>query len=392
MKLKTYFRLLAQDRLHGGLWNWMLNPCLAGASFFYRIGMYFHKGWYEKGFGKRRKFQIPVVSVGNITWGGTGKTPLVEHLGHFFIEQKKTPLILGRGYGNDENKELVEKIPSALFGFGPDRFTEGQKVLKENPAHVIILDDGFQHWALERNLDLITVSAINPFGNGHLIPRGILREPIQSLKRASIVLLTDVNLVPRKDVDELKEKIRVVAPHIAFMEAHHEPLFFYRPQTKERVSLNRMTGARVTCFSGIGTPRSFQMLINLLGLRTIRTFEFCDHHEYADAELLEIKSMKESSGSEEVITTEKDFFRCSKSIAQIVRPLVLKVRLCISSGEDILHERLRKLVGIEPEIKPFVTQPVLQNSQKEIAESVASPSLVDDLDDSGEVDSPEGNG
>lgn len=345
MQTRNYFRLVAEGHPTAGGWAFLLKPFLRIASFFYFVGLSVHQSLYQFGILKRQSFELPVISVGNVVWGGAGKTPLVEYIARFFMNRTKTPLILARGYGQDESKELARKLPEAKFGIGKDRFKAGRESLVSSPADVIILDDGFQHWALHRNLDIVVINVLNPFGNLSLIPSGILREPLASLKRASMIVLNDVNLKPRQELDRLRKSIRsVVGNQIPFIEAYHEPLYFYRPYSRERLSPDRLEGERVTSFSGIGTPRSFQMLLNQIGLKTARNFEFCDHHMYTEQELKEIRAMKEASESDEIVTTEKDFFRCEELMNKIFRPLVLKVRLRFTAGEDVLARRLDELL------------------------------------------------
>lgn len=345
MKLQTFFRLLVEAHVQAAGWVRGLKPILAAAAFFYGIGVGFHRWGYQAGLFRRRRLNHFVVSVGNITWGGTGKTPLVEYVARFYLGRGKTPLILARGYGEDESKELAHKLPDAVFGIGKDRFHEAKKALAHRPADVVILDDGFQHWAIERNLDIVVVNVLNPFGNFSLIPGGILREPIQSLRRASLVILNDVNLTSRKAIEGLKVKIRSVKPDVQFVEAYHEPLYFYRPNSRFRVPPDRLRHQRVTAFSAVGTPRSFQLLLNRLEIKTVRHYEFSDHHRFTDAELKEVLRMKELSESDEVVTTEKDFFRCREAVTRILRPLVLKVRLRVLSGEALLHASLEKAIS-----------------------------------------------
>ena len=301
---------------------------------------------YQTGIFKKRSFQFPVISVGNLTWGGTGKTPIVEYITRFYLNRGNVPLILSRGYGADESKMLARQLPDALFGIGKDRYQAGCKALEGHQANVAILDDGFQHWRIKRDLDVVVVNVLNPFGNFSLIPRGILRESVNSLKRASIVILSDVNLTPRKDLEKLKSEIRAIAPKIEFVEAQREALYFYRPGSRERIQPDRLQGQRVTSFSGIGNPRSFQRLLNQLGMKTILNFEFSDHHRYSDRELNEIVKAKESSESEEIITTEKDFFRCEEAMKRIIKPLILKVRLRLTTGESILHQYLSRFATV----------------------------------------------
>lgn len=344
MKLRNYFRLMAEDQLFVNRWSWFWKPILGIASQIYCWGLIFHRLLYKIGILKVKSFSCPVISVGNIVWGGTGKTPIVEYVSRFYLNRRKTPLILMRGYGADENKQLAKQLPDAKFGVGANRFQEGEKALKTNAVDVIVLDDGFQHWELKRDLDIVSINVLNPFGNYSLIPRGILREPLSSLKRASIVVLTDVNLTPRKELEGLKEKIYSISSKIEFIEAYREPLYFYRPESRERIQVGRLHGQRITSFSGIGTPRSFQMLLNQIGLRTVRNFEYSDHHPYTDGELNEIVRAKEASESQEIITTEKDFYRCEKSMGKIVKPLILKVRLRLTTGEHILHQYLSRFI------------------------------------------------
>ena len=348
MKLRNYFRLLAEDQPYVSRWSWFWKPVLTIGSQLYILGLIFERFLYRSGILKVKSLPKPVISIGNITWGGTGKTPIVEYVARFYLNRRKSPLVLLRGYGADETKQLAKQLPEAKFGVGADRFREGEKALRANPADVVILDDGFQHWKLKRDLDIVSINVLNPFGNHLLIPRGILREPLSSLKRASIVVLTDVNLTPRKELENLKAKIHAISPKVEFIEAYREPLYFYRPESKERIQVNRLQGHRVTTFSGIGTPRSFQMLLNQIGLRTVRNFEFSDHHPYTESELKEILQIKEASESQEIITTEKDFYRSEQLMRKILRPLVLRVRLRLTTGESMLHQYLSRFIDQGP--------------------------------------------
>ena len=348
MTLKNYFRLMAEDQPYTNRWSWFWRPVLWLASLLYGIMIRVRRFLHQMGVLKQRAFACPVIGIGNITWGGTGKTPLVEYVSRFFINRGNVPLILAHGYGDDENKMLIRQLRGAEFGIDKDRYAAGKKVCAARKIDVIILDDAFQHWQIKRDLDIVTINVLNPFGNSSLIPKGILREPLSALKRASVVVLADVNLTPRKELDALKSRIRSVAPKVDFIEAHREGLYFYRPGSRERISADRFQGKRITSFSGIGTPRSFQMLLDQLGVKVVRNFEFCDHHRFIDRELEEILEAKKSSESEEVITTEKDYLRCEESIGKILNPLVLKVRLRLTDGEALLHQYLSRFAVSRP--------------------------------------------
>ncbi|MFA7074921.1 MAG: tetraacyldisaccharide 4'-kinase [Endomicrobiaceae bacterium] len=180
-------------------------------------------------FTKREQLNIPVISVGNITWGGSGKTPVVLKIAEYVLSKNKTPVILSRGYGRKNNTQgsvIVrdkEKILSGIAEAGDEPYMMSQRIKcpvivgknriksadlahKFNPD-VFILDDGFQHWKLKRDLDVVCINSLNPFGNNMIIPAGILREDVTSLKRAGIIILTNTNLCDEKKLQEIKKRI-----------------------------------------------------------------------------------------------------------------------------------------------------------------------------------------
>ncbi len=343
MTTKNYFKSIIEGRRNdadASFWK----PLLSLASRLYRTAVEARKSFYDKKVFKSKALQIPVISIGNITWGGVGKTPLTQYISRFYLDQKKTPLILTRGYGNDETREFQTKVPEALLGVGKNRFEVASQLLKSQKADAAILDDGFQHYQLARDLDIVVINVLNPFGNEKLIPRGILREPLEALDRANIVVFNDVNLISRKSFESIRDRVKQLAPRAELIEAQHEPLYFYWAKSKARMDLNKVSGKPVTTFSGVGTPRSFQLLLNSLGVKTVRNFEFCDHHPFSEKELQEIQEVKRSSQSEFVITTEKDLLRKEELITNILDPLVLKISMRITVGESILQDRLRHIL------------------------------------------------
>lgn len=341
--LKTYFRLLAEDREQGRAANFWY-PILKAASGVYGRGVEARKKKYEKK-ENRRRLKFPVISVGNLTWGGTGKTPLVEYIVRLISDADKTPLILSRGYSHDEIEQYRQHLPRVLIGVGKDRYETASQVAEKNRVDAAVLDDGFQHWALERDLEIVTVNTLNPFGNGELVPRGPLREPVGGLNRADLIVLTHVNLVRAEELEAIKKKIAEVAPKAGIIESYLEPLFFFRARKRQRVPIERLQNQRVTTFSAVGVPRSFQLILSHSQIRPVRNFEFTDHHEYSRRDLEEIKYVSEAAASHEVITTEKDFYRSPGIITDIFDPLVLATRLCIGAGEEILKDRVLRLLG-----------------------------------------------
>ncbi len=343
--LKNYFRLLAEDR-QKGIAAQALKPLVQILSFFYGGGVILLRALYEKGILPRKRLPFPVISVGNLTWGGTGKTPLVEYLARRVIERRRTPLVLTRGYGADEIHELQTHLPGARIGIGKERDKVARAITRKERIDVAILDDGFQHWKMMRDIEIVTVNALNPFGNGRLFPSGVLREPRRSLQRAALIVLTHVNLVGAKELAKLRDEIRWLAPHSFLAEAYLEPLFFYRAKRRTRLSLVQLGNRRVATFSAVASPRSFQLVLAHLGIKPVRNFEFCDHHAFSREELEEIREVSKKSEVEEIITTEKDFYRAPETITEVLDPLVLAARLQISAGEEILTDRVFDLLGV----------------------------------------------
>jgi len=345
--MKNYFRLLAEDKQHSA-GSGFLSGVLEIAAWGYGIGVRIFRGLYESKILPRKRLPYPVISVGNLTWGGTGKTPFVEYLARKIGTHRKIPLVLTRGYSHDEALELQSHLPGAVIGVGQDRAKVAARVKQENKhVDIAVLDDGLQHQILERDVDIIVINCLNPFGNGKLIPRGSLREPLAVLSRAAIIVLTHVNLVKPEELKALKEKIVALAPQVQFVETVMEVLFLYRAKTKVRMPIEKMNGRRVATFAAVGTPRSFQLVLQRFQLKTVRNFEFLDHHEYTKEELLQIKEIAQSAGAEEIITTEKDFYRSRQLIGDTLNPLVLAARLRVVTGEEILTDRLFRLLGVK---------------------------------------------
>ena len=345
-KLKNYFRLLAEGHKNGIL-SRLLQPVFQAAGKIFGIVSNLRRWCYDKKILPKKRLPFPVVSIGNLTWGGTGKTPLVEYLARRICSLRRTPLVLTRGYGQDEVKQLRHHLPRAVLGVGENRTKVAETIAKEKRIDVAILDDGLQHIKVERDVEIITLNSINPFGNEKLIPAGILREPLSVLKYATIVVLTHVNLLTAEKLKELKERIEKLAPKAQIVQSYLEPLFFYRARNRSRVSLDKMDGRKVATFAAVGTPRSFQLVLQMLNIKTIRNFEFMDHHAYSEKELKEIEEVSQMAGADEIVTTEKDFYRSQKMISGSLNPLILATRLRILSGENILTDRLFRVLGVK---------------------------------------------
>ena len=278
---------------------------------------------YDLGILRQRKLACPVVSVGNLTVGGTGKTPTVVLIASLLKRHGRRPAVLSRGYGgrakasvnvvSDGNRLLLGwqeagdepvLIAGALPGIpvltGPKRFLAGKTAVERFGADSLILDDGYQHRSLFRNLDILLIDAARPFGNGCLLPRGPLREPPAELRRAHILLRTG-------NTDEVTP-----LPETASLPAFRgirRPLELIQTGTGRADSLSTLRGRKVCAFAGIGSPEGFRQDLTALGADIVSFRAFPDHHPYSLPDMEALRRNAEQSGASLIVTTEKDGVR-----------------------------------------------------------------------------------
>jgi len=312
-----------------------------------------------------------VISVGNITLGGTGKTVLVEYIARYLKCQGKKVAIVSRGYKRvskcqgvkvseclsskasedrqsvfemgDEPYMLSKKLGDIPVIVDADRIRGAKVAIKDFSADTIILDDAFQQWKIKKDLEIITVDASNPFGNKQLLPRGILREPLSSLKRADIFILTKVNLNP--DISTVKNLLAKINPQAPIIESSHRVCGIHDIlNLQENVNVDDLKSKIVGIFCGIGDPESFANSITSLGIKIGLSFSFRDHHNYTQKDLDGIvKSCKEKN-IDTVVTTEKDASRILGSGLQFTGCglLVLEIEIKLKDEQEF-HNRLLKL-------------------------------------------------
>jgi len=323
---------------------------LAGA---YWLAIRTRKALYDWGLLATRELEARVISVGNITTGGTGKTPLVVWLGRWLDERGVKAAILSRGYGDkphrgapsDETLFFQRRLPETPHLVGKNRYASGLRAIAEHAVACIVLDDGFQHLALGRDLDIVAVDALLPFGFGHLLPRGLLREPLAGLRRADLVVLTRCDLASAEAVADVARRVRRWAPACPIIESAHRPVWFYRHGTSERRPLAWVRGRKVAAFSALGNPQAFPLTLRALGARLVRHEAFRDHHWYSEAELAEIARGAREAGAEAVVTTEKDAVKIAAFPADGPPLHVLAVELELGRGGELLEEALERLLG-----------------------------------------------
>ena len=293
-----------------------------------------------------RRVPTRVVSIGNITWGGTGKTPLVVRLASELSASGKKVVVLTRGYGKDEVAELQKKLPNVPVLVGRDRIKTAQEAVRKFHPEIIILDDGFQHIRLYRDVDVVTINATDPFGPGGLIPLGTLREPLEHLSRAHIFVLTKSN-IGSKSIHWIRQRLLSVKPDAVIFEAVHEPVQFMDFRRNRFVPLREIKGRRIAVISAIGDPYSFERTLENLGAEINFAARFEDHHLTSESEFAEFLSRCKEVGVKDIVTTEKDFYRMESFFKrkgprdiQHFNFLVLQIEFQINDEEDFIRRCL----------------------------------------------------
>jgi tetraacyldisaccharide 4'-kinase len=297
-----------------------------------------------------------VISVGNITLGGTGKTVLVEYLTKYLLQQGRKVAILTRGYGKkgirkehmaDEPQMLQKNLKDVPVIIDADRIRGAVKAVADFKVDTVILDDGFQQWRIKKDIDIVMVDATDPFGNQQMVPRGILREPLSALKRADIFMLAKTNLNP--NVEDIEEFLETLNPQALIAESAHYPVGLYLLGEPEKTfGLDMLRAKTVALFSGIADPDSFEDLIESLGANIGLSFKFPDHHNYSEEELEDIIQESRGKNIHTIITTEKDAARLYelRVTSYELRILILRIELKITKNEQGFHGRLLKLYSL----------------------------------------------
>jgi tetraacyldisaccharide 4'-kinase len=301
---------------------------------------------YRMGVFTRHRVPCPVISVGNLTVGGTGKTPLVEWVVRETRLFGLNAVVLTRGYGaaEDESPDEIETLSENLADLrairDPDRVRGALTAIERHQADAVVLDDGFQHVRLARRLDLVTVDATAPFGGGHCLPRGTLREPVRALRRAHAIILTRADLVPAEQRDRILDRIRRIAPRAVVATAVHRPAALVGLSAGEESPLDRLDGRRVYAASGIGNPAAFEATLLGLGAKLSGVARYPDHHRYSPEDLERVKRQADAAGAESIVTTQKDAVKWRRA-PKPPPALALVVRIAFTSGEDDVRGLLR---------------------------------------------------
>ena len=321
---------------------------LGGAALGYRAVVAARNLGYDHGWLHSHRATIPVVSIGNLTLGGTGKTPMVEYVARWYRRAGLRVAVLSRGYGregavNDEARVLEENLPDVPHLQDPDRAAMAAVAAEELESELLVLDDAFQHRRLKRDLDVVLLDALDPFGLGRVFPRGLLREPVSALQRAGVVVVSRADLVSASILAAIRARAERAAGPRPWVHARHAPLDLIAPGV-ELEPVAKLKDQSVAAFCGIGNPEGFRRTIDplcdkLLGLRM-----FPDHHSYNAADVAELARWVRDLGADLALTTQKDSVKLRVAALGAVPLRALRIGLEILEGEAGLDEALARLV------------------------------------------------
>ena len=299
---------------------------------------------YQKGWLKQKRLNGTVISVGNLTVGGTGKTPMVIWLSEKFLAEGKRVAVLSRGYrGSNGTSDEVELMKVRLqgrvsFGVGKDRFAEGRRIEAQQPVDIFILDDGFQHLQLARDLDILLLDASRPLQEERLLPAGLLREPLSAMGRANLVVFTRTEVMPGTS-----EAIEKLSQFPVFSAATRLLGFRRHGSGIQLQSIEEIGGGPFHAFCGLGNPQAFFRDLQTWGLTICGRTIFRDHHLYARRDVLTIQEDGTKAGAKAFVTTEKDAQNLSE--LKFDAPLYVSVIDLLVSPETDFHNIVDRLLA-----------------------------------------------
>jgi tetraacyldisaccharide 4'-kinase len=309
----VYHRVIAADDRP---WSLPLRAVLRAASTLYRVGVSARNRRYDRNAAASVRLPVPVISVGNVTTGGTGKTPLVIEIARRLRERHRTPAVLSRGYKAAADQEADElrlvrrRLPEVICVADPDRLRGARAAINHHGVDVILLDDGFQHRALARDVDIVLIDATCPFGYGHLLPRGLLREPLEALRRASLLVISRADQVDDASLELIEAALERYAPAVPRVRSRHHPAGFVALDGQD-VSLTPNRVSPVFCFAAIANPAAFRRTVESTGIRIVGVQWWPDHHAYRERDVARVGQLARHAGASALLTTEKDAVKLS---------------------------------------------------------------------------------
>lgn len=375
-RLESYLVKLIQEKgadqdQPGGIR--LLLAFLKGISYIFLVVVSLRYVLYAIGLVRRFPLGVQVISIGNVTAGGTGKTPVTEIFARTLAAEGRKVAILSRGYrrkeapwwqrmftqvidpplvvsdgkhvlldaatGGDEPYMLASNLPGVAVVVDRNRVKAGRYAVKRLGCNTIILDDGFQYQKLKHSIEVVLVDSTNPFGNGNMLPRGILREPARNLKRADIIFLTKC----RGDVSRVKEEIRRYNKSADIVECNHTPRVLKDVWSREEYPLSWLAGKTLCTLSGIASPKGFENSLRHLGAKVVWCERYADHHRYDSSEVLYALNRTADMGADALVTTEKDAVRFPRFETSPVRCLYLRIAIEILAGGDNFTQIINRI-------------------------------------------------
>lgn len=351
----------------------LLLSLLKGVSFVFAGVVSVRYFLYRTGIMRRYPLGIQVISIGNVTAGGTGKTPVTEIFARTLAAEGRKVAILSRGYrrkeapwwqrvftqviepplvvsdgkrvlldsatGGDEPYMLASNLPGVAVVVDRNRVKAGRYAIKRLGCDTIILDDGFQYQKLKHSVEVVLVDSTNPFGNGNMLPRGILREPAGNLKRADIIFLTKC----RGDVSGVKREIRKYNDTAEIVACNHAPKVLKDVWSRQEYPLSWLEGKKLCTLSGIASPKGFENSLRGLGAKVVWCDRYADHHRYDSSEVLYALNRTADMGADALVTTEKDAVRFPRLETTPVRCLYLRIAIEILEGAESFTQIINRI-------------------------------------------------
>jgi len=370
----TGFRDLVSGRRRG-IVAALLRGILGIAEVPYTWAVRWRNARYDRDANRIHRVEVPVISVGNLTLGGTGKTPMVEWIVQQLLQQQKKVGIVSRGYGargraNDEALELAWKLPGVPHVQDPDRLAAARRAIDQFGCEMLVLDDAFQHRRIARDLDIVLLDALEPLGFEHVFPRGALREPVEGLARAHVIALSRADLMLPEERASLRARVAKLSPAAVWIEIVHAPVELaaygeaagdcpdscWGPAQRGgkngtvpfRQPLQNLRGRRVLAFCGLGNPAGFRHTLATCGYEVVDFREFPDHHQYGQTDLDSIATAVRQLNVEALVCTQKDLVKIKRNQLGN-RPLcAVRVGIEFLSGREELLRRVLLLQKPSP--------------------------------------------
>jgi len=357
----------------------LMRGLLFGSSKLFQVAVKVRRWLYNWRILRDKTLGVQVIAIGNLTVGGTGKTPVVEKFARELRDAGRNVAILSRGYrskpvpihtkflnkillredhtpprivsdgksllldsemAGDEPYMLASNLKDVVVLVDKDRVKSGRYAIEKFGCDTLLLDDGFQYWDLRgRRHDVVLIDRQQPFGNEHLLPRGTLREPPSHLARAHTIFITKSD----GQTAELRERIAKLNSAAAVIECVHQPLYFEDVFTGERKGLDLLAGKRVASLSGIAQPESFEQSLVKLGGELVYSKRFADHHRFTQQEILNAINRAKKRQSEFIVTTQKDAVRFPKIDRRDLPFYFMRVEIKIVAGANDFQDCVRKI-------------------------------------------------